>query len=74
MVLSHSLIILIESLSQPCALLVLSLRISFNISVSSIAILLNLLLVRKISGGNTLLLGIIEHCSTNSSLKTSVLA
>ena len=40
---SHSLIILIESSSQPCALLILSLRISFNISVSSIAKSLNLL-------------------------------
>ena len=39
MVLLHNLMILIESSSQPCALLVLSLRISFNISVSSIAIL-----------------------------------
>ena len=74
MVLLHSLIILIERSSQPYALLVLSLRISFNISVSSITISLNLLFVRKISGANTLLLGIIEHCSTNSSLNISALA
>ena len=74
MVLSYSLTILIESSSQPCVLLMLSLRVSFNISVSSIAILLNLLFVRKISGGSTPLLGTIEHCSTNSSLKMSALA
>ena len=74
MVLPHSLIILIESSSQPCALSVLSLRISFSISVSSIAISLNLLFVQRISDGNTLLLGIIEHCSTNSALKMSALA
>ena len=74
MALSHSLIILIENSSQPCALLILSLRISFSIFVLSIAISLNLLFVREVRGGNTQLLGRTDYCSTNSSLKMSALA